>query len=172
MTLPDPTRSVVANKLRQLGFDLPSPPEPKGHYAGARLVGHEIRVSGHTDRGRGGLTPQVPLLETREGISAARAAAEHAAVNLLASAAAVCDLDELTGVIVLRGYVVAESAFTAHPTVVDAASHLLGQVLGGPPHARVAIGVSSLPGGAIVELEAVLERRDGDSASPTDGGHP
>lgn len=148
----------VIQQLEDLGFELPDPPSPKGHYAGARVDGSVVHVSGHTDRGRGGLNGQGPLRDTEVDIAAAQAAAEHAAVNLLASAAAVCSLDELRGVIMLRGYVVGDAGFESQPRVVDAASRLLHSVLGGPPHARAAIGVASLPGGAVVELEAVLER--------------
>jgi enamine deaminase RidA (YjgF/YER057c/UK114 family) len=67
----------------------------------------------------------------------------------------------VTGVLFLRGYVRAVASFGEHPIVVDAASEVLEAVIGGGPHARAAIGVASLPGGACVELEAVLRLRSG-----------
>lgn len=155
---PDPTRSVVAGRLQDLGYGLPAPPAPVGHYAAARLDGDRVVLSGHTDRGAGGRSHGGPLRRTDEELTAARRCAEHAAVHLLASAGAVCDLDQLA-LLHLRGYVVATADFVAHPQVIDAASVLLHQVLGGGPHTRAAIGVASLPGGAVVELEATFQRR-------------
>ncbi len=58
----------------------------------------------------------------------------------------------------LRGYVRATSEFDTHPTVIDGASQLLLDVFGERvgAHARTAIGVASLPGGACVELDLVV----------------
>lgn len=152
----DPAGSAVAERLRAEGHELPTTPEPLGHYTGARLVGRQVRLSGHTDRGEGGRTGGGPLRDAEPEIAAARRCAELAALHLLASAATVYDLDALT-LSHLRGYVVAVPEFVSHQQVVDAASTLLHRALGGAPHTRAAIGVASLPGGAVVELEAIFE---------------
>jgi enamine deaminase RidA (YjgF/YER057c/UK114 family) len=48
--------------------------------------------------------------------------------------------------------------FTAHPAVVNGASDLLGEVFGeAGKHARSAVGVASLPLGAPVEVELIVE---------------
>jgi enamine deaminase RidA (YjgF/YER057c/UK114 family) len=61
-------------------------------------------------------------------------------------------------VVKVVGYVNAEPSFIQHPQVVNGASELLGHVLGDAgAHARVAIGVGSLPLGAPVEVELVVE---------------
>lgn len=53
-----------------------------------------------------------------------------------------------------RGYIRSTPDFEAHPQVMDAASDLLVSVLGQRgQHARAALGVASLPGGGLVEIE-------------------
>jgi enamine deaminase RidA (YjgF/YER057c/UK114 family) len=147
-----PTR--ISARLGELGYRLPAVPGPRGRYASARLDLPYVHVSGHTDRGVAG---QQGPLDRKSGLDLAREAARLAAVNLLAAAATVVDLDTVEGPLHLRGYVASAPDFQRHPEVIDAASELLHQAFpSAPPHTRAAIGVSSLPGGAVVELECVL----------------
>ena len=58
----------------------------------------------------------------------------------------------------LGGFVAATPDFTNHPEVVNGASDLMIDVFGeAGRHARAAVGCSSLPRGAAVEVEAVME---------------
>jgi enamine deaminase RidA (YjgF/YER057c/UK114 family) len=92
-------------------------------------------------------------------VESARESARLAAVNLLGVVEEAVGLDAVS-LVHLRGYVRAHEGFTDHPQVVDAASELLDEAFSdGTGHARAAVGVSSLPGGAVVELEAVFEVR-------------
>lgn len=87
----------------------------------------------------------------------ARAQARYAALNLIAAIDAAVGLQAVTALVHLRGYVRARPDFDAHPAVIDGASEFLIEVFGEDcgAHARTAIGVASLPGGACVELELV-----------------
>ena len=148
---PDPR-----GRLRRLGFELPPQLPPKGRYAPSRRAGSLLHVSGHTGR-----TADSPALRGVVGrdvdVDAARGSARLAAVNILGIVEAAEGLERVS-LVHLRGYVRADPEFTDHPRVVDAASELFAEVLGdGTGHARAAVGVSSLPGGAVVELEAVFE---------------
>ena len=59
---------------------------------------------------------------------------------------------------VVRLGVSAAPEFTEHPTVADAASESLRDVLGGETiSSRLVFGVASLPLGSPVELEVILE---------------
>ena len=64
---------------------------------------------------------------------------------------------ETVRVLKLVGYVMSEADFTQHSAVVDGASEVLISVLGeeAGAHARTAIGVASLPGSGMVELDLV-----------------
>lgn len=82
-----------------------------------------------------------------------------AVVNALAAAAHLAGgIDAITGVVRLTGYIATQPAFTAHPSVLNAASELLADVFGeSGRHARSAVGVASLPLGSPVEVELIVE---------------
>lgn len=144
------------DRLAALGLRLPDPSPPRGAYVAARVHGGLLWIAGHTDR-TATEAPTIGVVGADVDMDRARAATRRAALNLLAAAAAVVGLDAVDGVVFLRGYVVGAPGFGEHPRVVDAASELLAEVLcPGSVHARAAIGVATLPGGACVELEAVL----------------
>lgn len=133
------------------------PPAPKGKYVPARRHGTQLWISGHTDRTRDD-PPTRGLVGADVSVEEATAAARRAAANLLAAADEAVGLDAVAGVVFLRGYVVAAPGFVDHSAVVDGASTVLADVLRGEAdHARSALGVATLPGGACVELEAVFE---------------
>jgi enamine deaminase RidA (YjgF/YER057c/UK114 family) len=90
-------------------------------------------------------------------VEQARSQARFAALNLIAAIDEAVGLHAVTAIVHLRGYVRATPDFDAHPAVIDGASELLLDVFGEDcgAHARTAIGVASLPGGACVELELV-----------------
>ena len=74
-----------------------------------------------------------------------------------AAAAAVGDLERLTGVVKLTGFVASVPEFTGQPGVINGASELLGEVFGDAGrHARSAVGVPVLPLDSPVEVEVVF----------------
>ncbi|CAA0098699.1 Uncharacterised protein [Mycolicibacterium vanbaalenii] len=148
---------TVVDRLLALGMVLPDPPAPKGAYFPSRRCGDQLWVSGATARREG-----VPALRGVVGadvdVEQAAEQAGSAALNLLGAIDAAVGLDGVTMVVALRGYVRAVPDFDAHPAVIDGASRVLlagfGDDVGA--HARTAIGVASLPGGACVELDLVV----------------
>jgi len=88
-----------------------------------------------------------------------RAGARLCALNVLAQAKAFLgDLDRVRRVCQVQGFVNAAPGFTQHPAVMNGDSDVLVEVFGeAGRHARFAVGVSSLPAGAAVEVAAVLE---------------
>jgi enamine deaminase RidA (YjgF/YER057c/UK114 family) len=92
-------------------------------------------------------------------IQQAQAAARLCMANFLSIVAAACDgdLDRIQQVVRITGYVRGEADFGAQSEVINAASAVLTGLLGDRGrHARSAIGVHSLPGGAAVEIEGVV----------------
>ena len=62
----------------------------------------------------------------------------------------------------VTGFVACGPDFTEHPAVVNGASTVLGEIFGDDGrHARAAVGVASLPLGAPVEVEIIVEVADG-----------
>lgn len=149
---------LVRDRLARGGLRLPEPLAAKGAYSRVRRIGDQAWVAGHTGR-----TPQGPLHVGTVGVDVsieeARAEARAAALNVLAALDGAGLLDEVLGVVHARGFVRARPDFAEHPAVIDAMSEVLLAAFGAESgaHARTAIGVASLPGGAPVEVEAVFE---------------
>ena len=157
----------VRARLRELGITLPDPVAPLADYVPFVRSGSLLFVSGQLPLGPEGLiTGRLTAADNCEGeppagsmMARAIEAARLAAVNLLAHASvAAGDPDNIRRVVKLTGYVAAEPGFTRHPEVVNGASKLMGEVFGAEGrHARAAVGVPSLPRGAIVEIEGIFE---------------
>ncbi|UII69868.1 RidA family protein [Pseudomonas sp. HN11] len=95
-------------------------------------------------------------------IEQARDGARLCMANFLSIVAAACDgnLNRVAQVIRITGYVRGTQDFGAQSQVIDAASEVLTALFGERGrHARSAIGVHSLPGGAAVEIEGVVRLR-------------
>ncbi len=94
-------------------------------------------------------------------VDEARDHAETCLLNLLFHVRAACDgrLDRVACWLRLGGFVAAVSGFADAPIVIIAASELLIELYGQDrgAHARTAIAVAGLPGGAPVEIDAMLE---------------
>ncbi|WP_244519830.1 MULTISPECIES: Atu1372/SO_1960 family protein [unclassified Ensifer] len=150
---PDGPCSVRA-RLAALGLALPDASAPPGAFVGAIRTGNTVTVSG-----------QVPLkdktalmtghLGGRVSLEEGRECARWALLNALAQLERIAGgLDRVAGFVRLAGYVAATADFTQHGAVVDGASELLREIF--PrcwPHARIAVGVGSLPRGVPVEIE-------------------
>lgn len=95
-------------------------------------------------------------LTIEEGYAAARLCG----LNILAQLRACVgnDIDHSRAV-KLGGFVNAHPDFTNPPAVINGASDLLVAVMGDAAgeHARFAVAVASLPGGAAVEIDAIFE---------------
>jgi len=92
-------------------------------------------------------------------VDEARECARVAALNGLAAARSLLgSLDRIKRIVRVAGFVRSGDAFKDHPKVVNGASDLLQEIFGGAGiHARSAIGCSSLPLGAPVEVEMIIE---------------
>jgi len=143
-------------RLRELGIVLPEPPEPVAAYIPWVVAGELIFVSGQIPSRDGGLprTGHVGAeLTLEEGAEEAR----FCAINVLAQLRAAAGSLDMIGRIVRLGVFVASApGFTHQPAVANGASELMKEVFGEDgKHARAAVGVSELPLGAPVEVDAV-----------------
>ena len=88
-----------------------------------------------------------------------RKAALYASLALLAQLKSACDGDLTRARKCLRlgGFINSSADFGNHPEILNGASELLLAIMDDGRHSRFAIGVSSLPRGCAVEIEAVFE---------------
>jgi enamine deaminase RidA (YjgF/YER057c/UK114 family) len=151
---------TVASRLAEAGLALPPVPTALAAYMPAVRSGTLVFTSG-----------QLPLLDgvllasgkvgAEVDVGAARDCARQCALNALAAAATVCDLDSVVRVVKVTGYVASSPGFTGQPTVLNGASETLLTAFGeAGSHARAAVGVAELPLGSPVEVELVLEVAD------------
>ena len=149
----------VFTRLRDLGIALATPPRPVANYVPWVKSGNLVFVSGQLPVVDGKVTV-AGLLGAGVTVEQGVAAARQAAINIITQINDACggDLDRVVRVVRLGGFVAATPEFTQHPQVVNGASDLMVAVFAeAGRHARAAVGVSSLPLGACVEIEAVVE---------------
>lgn len=154
------TRSAaVRSRLEAAGMRLPEPPVPAGAYVPATRAQDLIFTAGQLPVANRELMATGKVGREVSKDSAAECA-QICALNALAAAQTVVDLDDVTAVIKLVGYVASADDFTEQPAVVDGASRVISIAFGDAGrHAREAVGVAVLPLNAPVEVSLVLEAR-------------
>ncbi len=145
---------MIEAKLSSLGIVLPPAPPPLASYVPVKIHGGVAQVSGQLPMVEGELmaTGLVPSEVEEEQ---ARACARQCAINALAALRhRLGTLDGVLGVWKLSCFVASEPGFGGQPAIANGASDLLHEVMGDAGrHARAAVGVSSLPLNAPVEVE-------------------
>ena len=148
----------VAQRLQELGINLPTPGAPLGNYVHAKRVGNLLYLSGKGPHSPDGTVPRGKLgagVSIEEGYRHAR----QVGLVLIAAMrdALDGDLDRVTDIVKVLGMVNAASDFEDHPKVINGCSDLFVEVFGEcGRHARSAVGMSSLPGGIPVEIEVIV----------------
>jgi enamine deaminase RidA (YjgF/YER057c/UK114 family) len=145
-------------RLKELGINLPAPPEPFGTYAEAVQTGNLLFLTGMLPtEGRG--AKFVGRVGAELNVEAGRAAAYLATLNVLAVARQhLGSLDKVTRIVRLGVSVATSGDVRDQPKVADAASELLQNVFGKEKNpCRLVYGVASLPLGVPVELEIIFE---------------
>ena len=149
---------TVEKKLSELGVVLAEPTAPVANYVPFVRTGNLLMVSGQICLDAGKLVAKGQLgagVSIEDGQKAARACA----VNVLAQVkAALGDLDKVTRVVRLGGFVNAATGFVDGPKVMNGASDLMVAAFGEKgKHARTTVGVSALPQNAAMEVEGLFE---------------
>lgn len=147
-------RASIHDRLATLGLTLPQAQMPPGFFVGAIRHGNVVTVSGQVPL-KDGKVLQTGRLGGAISIEDGQECARWALLNALAQLEQVAGgLERVTGFVRLAGYVAASADFSRHGSVVDGASELLAALF--PDcwsHARIAVGVASLPRGVPVEIE-------------------
>lgn len=149
----------IESRIAKLGFALPRATKPVANYVPYVITGNLVVISGQITVGAGGIE-YVGKLGADFDVETGRKAAQLCALNVLAQLKAACegDLDRVARCVRIGGFVNATPDFKDHPAVVNGASDLIAEVFGARgQHARSAFGVSSLPFGVAVEVEAMFE---------------
>ena len=149
----------IETVLQQLGITLPTPMTPLANYVPFVQTGSLVVVSGQLPAVDGAVAV-TGLVGQDVSVEQAQHAARLCFINILAQLRIACggDLDRVTRVVRLGGFIAAPSSFTQHAVVMNGASDLAVAVFGDQGrHARATVGVPSLPANASVEVEGMFE---------------
>ena len=145
-------------RLRELGINLPQPPEPFGTYVEAVQTGNLLFLSGMLPT-EGRSAKLIGRVGAELDVETGRQAARVAALNGLAVVKEYLgSLDRVTRIVRLGVSVATAGEVREQPKVADGASDLLQEVFGKERNpSRLVYGVASLPLGAPVALEIIFE---------------
>ena len=152
--------SAVEDRLAALGLTVPEVAAPVAAYVPAVQEGNLVFSSGQLPLVDGTL-PTTGKVGDGEGLvhpDEAKRLAGLCALNAIAAVKSVVgDLDQVTRVVKVVGFVASDPGFTGQPAVVNGASELLGSAFGDAGvHARSAVGVAVLPMDTPVEVEITV----------------
>jgi enamine deaminase RidA (YjgF/YER057c/UK114 family) len=144
-------------RLIELGITLPTVAAPIAAYLPAVADDHHIYVSGQLPLVDGALQTTGRLgsdIDTEVGYGQARVCVLN---GLAATVGLIGDIDRVTRVIRVGGFVACTPTFRDQAAVINGASELLAEIFGDQGrHARSAVGVAALPLNAAVEVELLL----------------
>ncbi len=147
----------IEERMKTQGLTLPVVNSPIANYVPCVLHGKLLLVSGQLPLDENGLRYSGQVggdVSLEEGIEAARLCVLNALAQVRVS---IGDLDRIQRVLRVGGFVNAAAGFVDHPKVINGASDLLvGLFEDRGRHARAAVGCSSLPLNAAVEVEMTL----------------
>jgi enamine deaminase RidA (YjgF/YER057c/UK114 family) len=152
---------AVEDRLSELGLTVPDVVPPVAAYVPVVRDGALVFTSGQLPMVDGALAA-TGKVGAEVDADAAKALAETCALNAIAAIKSeVGDLDKVSRVVKVVGFVASDPAFTGQPGVINGASELFVKAFGDKGiHARSAVGVAALPLDAPVEVEVIVSVRD------------
>ncbi len=150
----------IEQRLSELKIILPVLRPPLGTYVHAKQAGGLLFLAG---KGPGDADGKELVGKVGAGVTIEEAYQHARLVGLMLIAVmkdALGDLDRVGDIVKVLGMVNAAPDFTDHPKVINGCSDLFVEVFGERGrHARSAVGMSGLPGGITVEIEAIAAVR-------------
>ena len=147
----------IEARLQALDLTLPEAKAAIGTYVPFVHMNGQLLISGQLPL-KDGAIAVAGTLGDAVGVAQGQEAARLCALNILAQAkTALGDLDRIAQLQRLNGFVNTAPGFADHPKVINGASDLMVEILGDKGrHTRIAIGCSSLPLNAAVEIDAIF----------------
>ena len=151
---------MIEEKLKLLEIKLPNPPTPAGSYVPVIRTGNLLFISG-----------QIPMEDNKviytgkvsdDNLETAQKSARMCAINIIAQIKReLGNLDKVSRIVRLSGFVNSVPEFSQQPKVINSASDLFFEIFGEKgKHSRIAVGVASLPLNSMTEIDAIVEFSD------------
>ena len=149
----------VEENLKKYSIVLEDAPSPAGNYVPFVKVNNLIFISGQLPF-KNGVVPKTGIVGIDISIEEAIEMSKLCALSLLSQLKVACNgnLNKVQRVVKLGGFVASSSQFVNQPKIINSASEIMVNVFGEiGKHSRFAVGVSSLPLNAPVEIEGIFE---------------
>jgi enamine deaminase RidA (YjgF/YER057c/UK114 family) len=146
-------------RLKEMGYEMPALNPAVASYVPFKISGNHVYISGQIPVLNGAMV-HAGMLGKSVTLEQGQKAAQACALNILAvvNEAVQGDWSRVQFCLKLGGFVNAAPDFTDHSKVINGASDIMAGTLGeSGKHTRFAIGVSSLPLGSSVEVDAIFE---------------
>lgn len=150
---------MIAERMLQIGVELPPVFPPAGNYQSCVVDGDLIYVGGHGPIN--GTTVMSGKVGADLTLEQGRHAARMTALSILATLnAELGGLDRVKKIIKVFGMVNCAPGFNQTPAVIDGCSDLLVELFGDAGrHTRSAVGMAELPFDIAVEIELIARIR-------------
>ncbi len=151
----------LADKLKELSIPIPESSTKFGNYLPFLKDGNRIYISGQLPIKDGVIISG--KVESEVTLKEANNAAKLCIINTLIILHSIDNEINLKNLscIQLSGFVNADNTFDKHPDVINGASDLICEVLGNNGmHTRIAVGCSSLPKNACVEISSIFSLKE------------
>lgn len=151
--------STIEKRINELGYALPAAPAPAGSYVNCVRSGNLLFLAGGIPPLEDTYKGKVPTDTSEE---TAQEAARLITLNRLAVVKEeIGDLDKVSRIVAVNGFVNSESNYYNHPAVINGCSDLLVEIFGDKGvHSRTALGAASLPLNVSVEINMTVEVSD------------
>ncbi len=149
----------ITVRLNAAGITLPAVAAPAGNYSPYVLNGSQLLISGQLPFWNGTLKYVGSIGDTLT-VADGQDAARICGLNIIAQAQAALggDLGRVRRCLRLGGYVRGVPGFDQQAQVLNGASDLMAAVFAAAgKHVRIAVGVTDLPLGAAVEVDALFD---------------
>ena len=149
----------IEENLKNHQIELEDPLTPAGNYVPYIITNKLVFISGQLPFKKGKIPITGVVGETVSSEDAVEMA-KLCALALISQLKSACDgdLNKVSRVVKLGGFVASTSSLTSQPTIINGASDIMVKAFGEQgKHSRFAVGVSSLPLNAPVEIEGIFE---------------
>ena len=154
--------NIIDQRLKELNIELDDASVPAGSYVPYIITNNLVFISGQLPFINGKLTIKGKVGDN-VSLDDAVKMSEACAKALLSQLKAACNgnLDKVTKVVKLGGFVASAPNFTDQPKVINGASDLIVNIFGDKgKHSRFAVGVAALPLNVPVEIDGIFEIED------------
>lgn len=151
--------NAVEKKLAEMNIALPPSVLPQANYVPYTMSGNLVFVSGQLPM-KDGKAQDIGKVGREFTIEQGQQTAKLCGINILAHLKAACggDLSRVRKCVRLGVFVNSTDSFTDQPKVANGVSDMMVAIFGeAGKHSRVAVGVSQLPLGVAVEVDATFE---------------